>query len=133
MPLDPYSPCICGSGKKLKFCCGSEIPTELSKVYDLVTGDQRVAALDQIDQLLEKPSNAKIGALHHLKTLSLLELGDTEKARTAAANFREALPDSSVAYAFSAMVELSQGLTEVGEDYLQTALELADGRITNQL
>ena len=35
MALDPYAPCPCGSGKKLKFCCHDLAP-ELEKVRNVI-------------------------------------------------------------------------------------------------
>jgi hypothetical protein len=54
MPLDAYQYCPCGSGKKLKFCCSKDILGELDKVVRAVDGEQRVAALEQIDRLTKE-------------------------------------------------------------------------------
>ena len=35
MALDHYQPCLCGSGKKLKFCCGDLAP-ELEKIDRMI-------------------------------------------------------------------------------------------------
>ena len=42
MALDSYSLCICGSGKKLKFCCQDVLP-ELSRVSTLRENQPEVA------------------------------------------------------------------------------------------
>ena len=49
MPMDPYTICPCGSGKKLKFCCQS-LSTEMEKVEKLIDNHQPRMAL----QILEK-------------------------------------------------------------------------------
>jgi hypothetical protein len=49
MPMDPYTICPCGSGKKLKFCCQS-LSNEMEKVEKLIDNHQPRMAL----QILEK-------------------------------------------------------------------------------
>lgn len=68
--MDPYAPCPCGSGKKLKFCC-QEIAGEMEKIERLQENNQPRMAL----QLLEKiekshPANPWI-AIH--KGLALID------------------------------------------------------------
>lgn len=53
MTLDHYSLCPCGSGKKIKFCCSNDILPELEKVYRAIEGEQRNAAVDQLNHLME--------------------------------------------------------------------------------
>jgi hypothetical protein len=57
MPIDSYSPCPCGSGKKLKFCKCVDQPQDLEAVIRLIEGGQALAALDRINQLLAKTPN----------------------------------------------------------------------------
>ena len=53
MPLDPYSPCPAGTGKKLKFCC-SDLVGELEKIQRMSKGDQRLACLEHIEKLQDR-------------------------------------------------------------------------------
>ena len=50
MPIDPYTPCPGGTGKKIKFCC-SDLVGELDKIQRMLEGDQRTACLDHIESL----------------------------------------------------------------------------------
>ncbi len=51
MPLDPYSPCPCGSGKKFKWCCTPYFPT-VEKAFEQEDQGQHEAALQTIKGLL---------------------------------------------------------------------------------
>ena len=51
--LDPYSPCPCGTGKKIKFCC-PDLIHELSEIQSMLEGGQRQACLDYIEWLEKK-------------------------------------------------------------------------------
>ena len=53
MPIDPYSPCPGGTGKKIKFCC-SDLTAELDKIQRMLDGEQRAACLEYIDTLEAK-------------------------------------------------------------------------------
>ncbi|MBS0203252.1 MAG: hypothetical protein JSS49_10165 [Planctomycetes bacterium] len=78
MPLAPYDPCPCGSGKKLKFCCQS-IADEMDRALRLMDGNQPRVALQQLESLARKhPSNTWIGTT---RALILLELGEAAASR----------------------------------------------------
>ncbi len=51
--MDPYAPCLCGSGKKVKFCCQAILP-EMSKIERLQENNQPRMALKVIDKLLKE-------------------------------------------------------------------------------
>ncbi len=58
MTLDPYSPCPCGSGKKVKFCCAA-IVAEMDAVQRLHQSGQDEACLKKLGELAAKhPRNA---------------------------------------------------------------------------
>ncbi len=52
MPMDPYTICPCGSGKKLKFCCLS-ISGEMEKVEKLIDNHQPRMALQILEKLVK--------------------------------------------------------------------------------
>lgn len=58
MSIDHYSPCPCGNGKKLKFCKCIDNIQDYEKLVKLIEGDQPLAAVDRINQMLEKTPNA---------------------------------------------------------------------------
>lgn len=48
--MDPYAPCPCGSGKKVKFCC-QPILGEMEKIERLLDNNQPHMALQQLEKL----------------------------------------------------------------------------------
>src|SRR6185436_1718252 len=93
MAFDAYSVCPCGSGKKLKFCCCKDIVHELDKVIRAIEGDQRVAALDQINRLIDE--KGKRAALLELKAETLLVLDNFEEAEKANKELLAVMPHGS--------------------------------------
>ncbi len=123
MSIDPYSPCPCGSGKKLKFCC-SDLATDIEKVQKMVAGDQPHAALKHVEQLLKKqPQRASLLDLQASLQLSMHEF---DAARNTIGDFLEAHPLSPTANAQAAILlsAMENGRKAVGP--LQNALEQLD-------
>lgn len=57
MPLDPYSPCPCGSGKKFRFCC-QDIFQDIDRAFALDQDGQHETALRAMEEVVRKhPSN----------------------------------------------------------------------------
>src|SRR5438445_7767515 len=57
MPLDPYAPCPCGSGKKFKWCC-QPIHVDIDRAYRQDAEGQHEAALKiMADLVAAHPSN----------------------------------------------------------------------------
>jgi len=123
MAIDPYSPCPCGSGKKLKFCC-SDLAADIEKVQKMVAGDQPQAALKHVEQLLKKqPQQASLLDLQASLQLSMHEF---DAARNTIGDFLEAHPLSPTANAQAAILlaAMENGRKAVGP--LQNALEQLD-------
>jgi len=110
MPLDAYSLCPCGTGKKIKFCC-PDLLHDLEKISRMIEGDQNLAALLAIETAEAKyPARASLMAL---KGPLLRQLGRIDQARANAAAFLEKHPDNPVALAESAVLTtLKQGSLE---------------------
>ena len=106
MSLDPYQLCPCGSGDKVKFCYSKDIVPELEKILRAIEGDQRVAALDQIEKLVAEKGPRQ--ALLALKADLQLSLGGVEAAEETIAAFQKASPYNPVALALSAIVAASK-------------------------
>ena len=124
MALDPYQMCPCGSGEKVKFCCSKDIVPELEKVLKAVEGDQRAAALDQVDKLVKEKGERL--ALLALKADLQLSLGGVEAAEATIDAFQKAAPYNSVALALSAIVAASKSDVETASERLQRSLEYID-------
>jgi tetratricopeptide (TPR) repeat protein len=80
MPLDPYSSCSCGSGKKFKWCC-QPIDAELTKAHELASEGQIEAAVRRLEQLTQDhPGNPEAWGR---RAEMLYSAGRMEEAETA--------------------------------------------------
>jgi tetratricopeptide (TPR) repeat protein len=123
MAIDPYSPCPCGSGKKLKFCC-VDLAADIEKITKLVAGEQPHAALKHVESLLAKqPDRASLLDIRAMIELSLSDLDAAEKTLQ---HFLAVAPQSPTAHAQLALLAASRGEAAVAVARLQDALELTD-------
>ncbi len=121
MALDPYAPCPCGSGKKLKFCC-SDLAPDIEKVQKMIAGEQPHAALKHIEALLEKqPDRASLLDLQANLQLSMHEFDAAEKTIN---HYLAKQPKNPAAHAQRAVLlaATGEGMAAIGP--LQDALEL---------
>lgn len=130
MALDPYQPCPCGSGKKIKFCC-SDLIGEMEKVYRMLEGDQPRAALRHIEQTLAKyPGRASLldlqASLQH--SLNMLD-----EAKATVTELVRCDPKSPIAHAQYALVASVNGDPAEAIEALQTALELTEDTIAQRV
>lgn len=95
MTLDSYAPCPCGSGKKLKFCKCIDQPQELETIVRLIEGDQDLAALDRINQLLAKTPNA--AWLLAIKGELCLKMNEADAFNETAVRFLKLKPSNPLA------------------------------------
>jgi tetratricopeptide (TPR) repeat protein len=120
MAVDLYSLCPCGSGKKLKFCCG-DLAAEIDKVYRMIEGDQPRAALRHVEQTLAKaPGRA---SLLDLKAVLELSLGEHQNAAKTIEELIRVDPENPSAHAQGAILASEQGDTRSAVEGLQDALE----------
>ena len=89
MANDPYAMCPCGSGKKLKFCCGEILP-DLQKAFRL-RENQPEAAIRVFQDLLKKHPDKEV-VVREL-TSTLFESGEVDQARKVAVNYLKQHPD----------------------------------------
>ncbi|GAB6165052.1 protein disulfide-isomerase [Thermostilla marina] len=101
MPLDAYSLCPGGTGKKIKFCCKDLLP-QLNKLNQAIEGGQFAAGLTLIDQELAK--NPDRACLWAYQTLLLRATGQGEQAKEAADEFLRRFPDNPIALAEKAIM-----------------------------
>ena len=130
MPIDPYTSCPGGTGKKIKFCC-SDLLNELDKVQRMLEGDQRAACLDYIESLEPKfPARA---CLLSIQAMLQAQLGQEAKADATLATFMEKYPANPVALAEKATLVASNsgGVAAIGP--LQDALEKCSEQIPPQV
>jgi Flp pilus assembly protein TadD len=78
MAIDVYELCPCGSGKKLKFCCGPIID-EMNKISRLQANEQPRQALSAIEKLEKtNPDNPWVGTVHAEILLALGQIDDAQ-------------------------------------------------------
>jgi len=123
MPLDPYSPCPGGTGKKIKFCC-TELVGDLEQIDRLIEGDQVSAALEQVVRLSERHP----GRPCLLATRTKLELGSKKFAEAAATSraFLEAFPDNPLALGHAAVAEAIAGRIQEAAALFDRSREAAE-------
>ncbi|MBX3423309.1 MAG: hypothetical protein KF752_17255 [Pirellulaceae bacterium] len=120
--IDQYQACVCGSGKKIKFCkCGAadQLP-ELERIIRLIDGQQDLAAVDRINSLLTKlPNAAWLLAVKGELALSMQEMPMLVET---AQRFIKLKPDNPLALIYCSM---AAGIQE--EPIQQQARYLLDG------
>jgi len=120
MSIDVYTPCLCGSGKKLKFCCNA-IVSEMSRIRKLQQSHQNLQALQLLDDLEKKhPGNAWILTT---KATALLQDGENVAARKILNELLESNPDHLLALALTAMVSLSTDGFEASRPVVHRAFQ----------
>lgn len=102
MSTDPYAPCPCGSGKKVKFCC-SDLVSEMEKVGRMLEGDQPAACLAHVKQVSQKhPGRA---SLLGLQAMLEIQLEKNDDARATIDEFLAKHPDDPRAWAQRAILD----------------------------
>lgn len=120
MPIDPYTTCPGGTGKKIKFCC-PDLLGELDKIQRMLEGEQRAACLEHIENL--EPKYPQRACLLSIKAMLEAQLGQEAKAEATLTTFTEKYPENPVALAEKSTLLASQegGVAAIGP--LQDALE----------
>lgn len=122
MPLDPYSPCPGGTGKKLKFCC-AELVGDLEQIERLVEGDQLAAARERVRALdADHPGRACLLAA---RTRLDLAARDFAGAGAASRAFLEAHPENPVALGYAAISAAIAGASPEAAALFDRAREAA--------
>lgn len=120
MSIDPYAPCPCGSGKKLKFCC-SDLAGDLEKIEKLISGEQPHAALRHIERLLAKQPERT--SLLDLQASLELSLGELDQAQETIQKYLQLDPEHPSAYGLAAILAAGKGETAAAVGALQAAWE----------
>ena len=131
MSIDSYSFCPCGSGKKIKFCCCSDLATELGKIVRMFEGDQRQACLTEVDKLIAAGKDR--AAFLSVKSRLEIELGENEKARKTAERFAEKYPDNPLAFCQIALLQAMEDAENDGVAALQQSLQICNGKVPSDL
>ncbi len=130
MPLDAYSLCPCGTGKKIKFCC-PDLLGELQKIERMLEGEQNLACLSHIERLQQRePDRACLLAI---KAMLFRATGQWEEAQANAASFVEKHPHNPTALAELAIATAAEQGGPAAMGTLQRALAACVGGIQSRV
>ena len=121
MAHDPYAPCICGSGKKLKFCC-LDILSDMQRVEKL-RDNQPDAAEKLLTSLYETHPDREV-LVAELSEL-LTESGRRQEARDLCVDFLKRHPDEPRVLLIVAELYLDEEGFEGSRRIAHRALQLA--------
>lgn len=124
MTTDLYAKCPCGSGKKIKFCC-KDIISDIKRIERMLQGEQRTAALDKVNKLLEKHVDRP--ALLSLKGMVQLELDQLDEASQAIDRLLQLEPEHPAGLAMKATLQAIEGHFTGSLRELHRALRFSDG------
>lgn len=127
---DLYAKCPCGSGKKIKFCC-KDIIADIELIERMLKGDQRTAALDKIEKLLEK--HPQRPALLSMRARVYLEMQKLDEARPAIDELLAVEPENPSALAMKATVTSVDGDMTASLRLLHKALRCSDGVLSQMV
>ncbi len=125
--MDQYSICLCGSGKKIKFCKCAPHLQEMLKVMRMIEGEQLVAALDRVNHLLKAQPNEAWLLATRCRILFMLD--EREGLEEASARFIRLQPDNSLAKIFRSIVATWKGSMEEGCNMLVQSIADANGTL----
>jgi hypothetical protein len=128
MSLDTYQLCPGGMNKKIKFCaCGKDLLSDLNKILDALAGGQRVAAISQIDRLVQ--SHEPRACLLAIRGMVELEMGNLEGLAATTQTYLGHFPENPIALAYAAILAASDAEPEVAITRLQQSLEASQGSL----
>ena len=125
MEIDSYQQCPCQSGKKIKFCCGKDLVSDLNSVLSKERAGQSVAALEQLDRTIDRVGPRE--CLLTIQTHILISHGEIEKAKQANQTLLENHPGHITGMQHSALIELAEARTEQAIAKLQDAMDSITG------
>ena len=130
MPIDAYSPCPCGTGKKIKFCC-KDLLSDLQKIERMLEGEQYIACLSHIERL--EQSNPDRACLMATKTLLLRITGQEIEAKKATAEFVEKHPENPLALCDNALIKATDEGGRQALVALEKAIAASEGAFSGRL
>ena len=129
MAADTYDYCPCGSGNKIKFCCGKDISKEIENLTSAMQGEQYIASIKSIEQLLDE--HGPLPCLYALRGIAFITTGQFEAARENIDQFLKIAPENATAWAGRALT--SEDEPHKVMEYAQKCLEYATDEMIPQL
>lgn len=103
MKFDPYQPCVCASGKKLKFCCAAQ-SDEIDRVVKMIDADQHDAALQRLE--LNDKKTPRLPWVPVLRGELMINHGKRAQAVDYLADATRAFPDNDYLVGLHAVAAL---------------------------
>lgn len=120
MAYDPYSPCPCGSGKKLKFCCQA-IADDMERINRLIEDNQLRAAAKQLEAVDKRHPGMEW--ITTTRALVMIESHESLPARDLLKQWLSAHPDSDFATVLYALAELQTDGYDAAKKPIQRAYQ----------
>ena len=121
MAIDQNEFCYCGSGQKIRHCCGKTATAELEKIVRAIEGDQRFAALNHINAAISK--HGPLACLLCLKVQTQVELQQMEEVEPTLKQFIEVAPESIGAQSYRLLFAVRAGEFDEMMEAYQAALK----------
>jgi len=129
MPLDAYSPCPGGTGKKIKFCC-PDLLGDFEKIERMLEGEQYQACLSHVERLEQKhPGRACLLAT---KCLLFRATGRLEDAESVVASFLQLHPENPIALIEKAFVTAAKEGGRAAMPWLQRAMAASGDDVSSR-
>jgi len=125
MDIDIYQQCPCHAEKKIKFCCGKSVVTDLDDALSKSKAGQLSSAIEQLERTIAKTGPKD--CLVTIQTRLLLQAGDTQRARAANAIFQNNNPDHSSGFHHLALICAHEGDPAAAVEALQDAMDAIVG------
>ena len=130
MAIDPYGPCPCGSGKKVKFCC-SDIVDHIETIQKMLDGEQRKACLDYVVNLEKTVPDRPFLLL--VRSMLEIDLDRLDAAEKTVRRYRETHPDDAVAHSQTAVWQAARGEAAEAVGPLQEAIRLCGEKMPSRV
>ena len=125
MEIDSYQQCPCQSGKKIKFCCGKDLVSDLNAVLSKERAGQSIAALEHLERTIEKVGPRE--CLLTIQTHVLISHGELEKAKESNQTLLSNHPAHITGMQQSALIALAEGDTDAAIAKLQDTMDAITG------
>lgn len=125
MEINIYQQCPCHTEKKIKFCCGKSVVSDLDGIMAKHAAGQTSSALDQIDRVIQKSGHRD--CLVTIQTKMLIENGDLEKAQQCNDVFLKNNPEHHTGHLHRTMIALAQGDLNEAIEALQDTMDSIPG------
>ena len=121
MDIDIYQQCPCHAEKKIKFCCGKSVVSDLDDALSKSKAGQTSSALEQLQRTIAKTGPKD--CLVTIQTRLLLQNGEIEKAKESNALFQKNNPEHPSGFHHLALILAQEGDAPAAVEALQDTMD----------